>query len=35
MENPPAPERPATNRSDDVRYPVCDGIGLDGEWKYQ
>ena len=35
MESPPASECAAVNRSDDVRYSVRNGVGLDGEWKYQ
>ena len=35
MEDPPASKRATVNRSDDVRCSVRDGIGLDGEWKYQ
>jgi len=35
MEIPSTSERPAANRSNDVRDPVCDDIRLDGEWKHQ
>jgi hypothetical protein len=35
MENPPASERPAADRSDDVRDSVRNGIRLDGERKHQ
>ena len=35
MEIPPASERPAVARSDDVRGPVRDGVRLDGKWKHQ
>ena len=35
MEDSPAPECSATNRSDDVRSSVRDDIGLDGERKHQ
>ena len=34
VEGPPAPEYPAANRCDDVRGPVRDDIGLDGERKH-
>jgi hypothetical protein len=34
MENPSASERPAADRSDDVRGPVRNDIGLDGKWKH-
>ena len=35
MEDPPAPERPTADRSDGVREPVRNGIGLDGKRKHQ
>jgi len=35
VESAPASEHLATHRSDDVRNPVRDGIGLDGERKHQ
>jgi len=35
MENPPAFERPATDRSDNVRDSLRNGISLDGERKHQ
>jgi len=35
MESAPASECPAADRSDDVRCPVCNGIGLDGERKHK
>ena len=35
VENPPASECPATDRSDDDRNPIHDGVGLDGKWKRQ
>jgi len=35
MEISSASEHPATNRSNDDRGPVRDGIRLDGEWKHQ
>ena len=35
MENPPASECPTTDRSDDVRDSVRNGIRLDGERKHQ
>jgi len=30
MADPPAPERPTVDRSDNVREPVRNDIGLDG-----
>jgi len=35
MEDPPASECPTVDRSDNVREPVRNDIGLDGKWKYQ
>ena len=35
VEFPATSKYPATSRGDDVRESVCDGIRLDGEWKYQ
>ena len=35
MEIPPASKCPAAGRSDDVRGPACNGVGLDGERKHQ
>jgi hypothetical protein len=35
VENPPASECPAADWSHDVRDPVRNGIGLDGEWEHQ
>jgi len=35
VENPPASERPATDRSDDVRGSVRNDLRLDGERKHQ
>ena len=35
LEKPPASECSATCRSDDVRDPVRNDIGLDGEWEHQ
>ena len=35
VENPPASERPTTNRSDDDRDSVRNGLRLDGERKHQ
>jgi len=35
VENPPTSECPTVDWSDNVRDPVRDDIGLDGEWKYQ
>ena len=35
VEDPPASERPAAYRGNDVREPVCDGIGMDDEWEHQ
>ena len=35
MEGAPAPKHPTTDRSDNVRDQVRNGIRLDGEWKYQ
>ena len=35
VENPPASERPAAHRSDNVRGTVRDDIRLDDEWKHQ
>ena len=35
MEIPPASEHPAADRSDDVRGPFRNDIGLDGERKHQ
>jgi len=35
MEDPPAPERPTADRSYGVREPVCNGVGLDGQWKHK
>ena len=35
MGGTPTSERPATDRSDDVRYPVCDDIRLDGKRKHE
>ena len=34
MEDPPTSKRPAPDRSDDRQAQVCDGVRLDGEWKY-
>lgn len=34
VENPPAPQRSSADRSDDDRDQVCDGLGLDDEWKH-
>lgn len=28
-------ECPATNGSDDVRDSVCNGVGVDAEWKHK
>ena len=35
VENPPAPKRAAVDGGDNVRDPLCNGIKMDGEWKYQ
>ena len=35
MEGPPSSERAATNRRDDDRDLVRDGIGADGKWEHQ
>jgi len=35
MENPPTPQCPVADRSDDVGESVRNDIGLDGEWKHQ
>ena len=35
MESPPASQRVTVDRSLDVRDSVCNGIRLDGEWKYR
>ena len=35
MEIPPASEHPTPDRSDGVRDPVRNDIGLDGEWEHQ
>jgi len=35
VESPPASERSATDRSDNVRVSVCNGVRLDDQWKHQ
>jgi len=35
LEDPPASEHPAPGRSDNVREPVRNGVGLDGVWEHQ
>jgi len=35
VESSPASECPAADRSDNVREPVRNDIGLDGEWEHQ
>ena len=35
MENPPSSQCPTTDRGDDDRDEVRDGLGLDGQWKPQ
>ena len=34
VEHPPSSKCPAPGRGDDLKEPICDGIGLDDEWKY-
>jgi hypothetical protein len=34
LEDAPTSEHPVTNRGDDVRHSVCDGIRLDGQRKH-
>jgi len=35
MEHSSSSERVATVRRDNDRGPVCDGVGVDGEWERQ
>ena len=35
VENPPSSERVASARSDNVRDPVRNGVGLDAKWQHQ
>lgn len=35
LELPATSKYPTTNRGDDVKESICDGIRLEGEWKYQ